>query len=129
MEKYPMFRTSYFSNVKNASGTMSLIPKPPMWFIGLVAEDLAPDLDLWNAWKKKKLSDDEFVETYRNDILGCLDAYEMLKKYDGKILLGTYRNYYLNTDVRHIVREWVRSETGIVVPELTDNEARAIRGI
>jgi hypothetical protein len=112
-----MIYTSNFA--KNASNpkAVSIARFPPKWFKGQCAFELAPKANMIRG-----LSHEEFRRRYFFEILDKLSAFDIAKKYDGKILLcfekiGDYCH-------RQLVAEWLK-RYGFECEELAEEEKSA----
>lgn len=76
---------------------------------------------LYNRYYKAlDVTKDELEKLYIEETLSKLDPYEVLDKYNGKILLGWYKPNQF--DVRQLFVKWVLKETGVVIPEATPDD-------
>lgn len=113
-------RTSYFSKYKDNNG-ISICTRPPVWFIGKEYRKLAPKYWMLMAYKKGKITEEEYIEIYKTEVLSKLDP---MKVYDDLINLCGEDSVLLCWEAsgkfchRHIVSEWLNDELGTQIVEL-----------
>lgn len=120
-----MIYTSYFSALRRIPAVQSgelravsiaLYP-PPQWSIDSQAFALRPWPFMVNQYRAGTLSAAEYERFYRDEILINVDPFGILKRYDNSVLCC-----FESPDKfchRHIVRKWIREETGVEVMEIT----------
>ena len=125
--------TSYFSNWKNAIGKntwlVSIAGKSPDFFNDMVKtsadcktyKSLAPKYDWWKLWHDGNLSNEQYIEKYKETVLSKLDAQKVFddltggNRKDVVLLCWEGKDKFCH---RHIVADWLSHELGIEVNEL-----------
>lgn len=123
--------TSYFANI-NHLNSAGIIPiaisrSIPKWYDGLVYKKLAPSYSILNEYKIYH-DTKRYTERYRKEVLTWLDISSIIL--DIETLVG-----FQNKDVcficyespekfchRHIISEWIRSNSDIECVEFTNPE-------
>ena len=108
-------QTSYFAKYKGDNG-VSIALYTPKWFKGRTYKKLAPTSKLLFDYKNKKISDIEYIEIYKRDVLKKLNpkqVYEELGK-DSVLLCFEKVGSFCH---RHIVALWLEEELGIAIEE------------
>ena len=124
MEKYNIY-TSYFKLSAKLLNTLSIVPKTPPWYVMGKATELLCSKELYNdCFKKRKYTEEEFTQIYTEEILSKQDPYEILKKYNNKILLGWYKEP--SFDARFVFSKWIKDTTGIIIPEATKEYIKSL---
>ena len=117
-----MIYTSYFKAAAALSDTYSVYKKKPPWFVRPIAAELCANEQLYKMHKKENISDEDFIRRYLNETLFLLDPEEIGKKYDGKILLGWYKDNPM--DCRFLISKWLEANSNIKTHELTPAELK-----
>ena len=120
-------RTSYFRVAGNFSNSLSIVPDTPQWYCFNQATELVPDKKLYFSYiHTHKITRKEFILEYINNQLSLLDPYDILNKYNGKILLG--KSKLENNDIyfcpRSVIISWLKLTTGYEIKELTPLEIK-----
>ena len=107
-------KTSCFRNYTGNDG-VSICLRPPHDWTGACYTRLAPDRDSFYAAKAGKMSDQEYEEAYRKNVLSKLDAAEIYGMLRDSVLLcweepGAFCH-------RRVLARWIEEEIGIGVPE------------
>ena len=124
MENYNIY-TSYFKISAKLFNTLSIVPKTPPWYVMGKATELLCSRELYNdCFQKRKYTEAEFSKIYVDEFLSKLDPYEILKKYEGKILLGWYKEPLF--DVRFVFSNWIKDTTGIIIPEASKEYIKSL---
>lgn len=124
MEKYEIY-TSYFKLSAKLLNTLSLVPKTPPWYVMGKANELVCSKELYNNFfKRREYTEAEFTQIYINQYLSKLDPYQVLDKYNGKILLGWYKEPLF--DARFVFSKWIKDTTGIIIPEATKEYVKSL---
>jgi hypothetical protein len=119
-KKYDIF-TSYFSLAAKHTSSISICPKTPPWFVMGRAKELCCDEELYKHYfRLLDISKEEFKAQYIAQTLSKLDPYEVLEKYNHKLLLGWYKPPKF--DCRNVFVEWIHEETGFMIPEATQKD-------
>lgn len=119
MENYNIY-LSYFKVSAENPNSLSICPRTPPWYVMGRAEDVMCSKKLYDAYFKRcSLTQEEFYEGYVAETLGKLDPWAVLRKYQGKIFLGYYKEGAF--DCRNLFARWIKETTGIVLPELKPN--------
>ncbi len=117
-------KACYFKLAAKNPDAISVNPNTPPWFVGGVAEELICNKDLYERYYKKlDITLDDFIEEYTKQLVK-LNPYEILEKYEGKILLGWYSPDQFDT--RQIIIEWIKQTTGYVIEDLTKETYQGI---
>lgn len=112
---------SYFKMAADNPNSLSICPRTPPWFAMGKAEDITCSKELYDAYfKRYSIGQEEFYQKYVDETLCNLDPYEVIKKYNGKILLGYYGKGKF--DCRAMFARWIKETTGIVLPEYDKNQ-------
>ena len=125
LKKYNI-RTSYFRVAGNFSNSLSIVPDTPKWYCFNQAEELVPDKSLYFSYiHTHKLTRKEFIIEYINQ-LNQLNPYNILTKYNDKILLG--KSKLENNDIyfcpRSVIISWIKLTTGYEIKEMTPEELK-----
>lgn len=102
-------RTSYFAQLKRipAELAVSIARWKPKWFHGREYLALAPPPQLLDAWKNGYVTEEQYTEVYRKEVLSRLSAADVVADLpEGAYLLC----YEKPGDFchRHLVAEWLR---------------------
>ena len=112
---------SYFKAASDNPSSMSICPRTPPWYAMGRAVDIMCSKELYDAYFKRfSITQEEFYKEYVKQTLDKLNPYDVLEKYRGKILLGYYKEGKF--DCRSLFARWIRSETGIILPEYNKND-------
>ena len=114
--------TSYFKAASDLSNTFSVYKQKPPWFGRPIAPELCANEELYKKYKRKKISDDEFVHRYLNETLLYLEPEDIVKKYDGKIFLGWHKDNPM--DCRFLISMWLKANLNYDTHELTSDEIK-----
>lgn len=115
-----MIYTSYFKAALSIPGALSIYPKPPAWFVGGIAADIAPDDDMCRQVHAHKITRKAFADYYLGEVLMSKPAEDLLREYDGKTLVGWSSDDPY--DCRFIFAKYMKYYLGDVVRELTKRE-------
>lgn len=125
--------TSYFSNMNNVmeqnTWFVSIAGKSPNFYSELantyaeykIYKPLAPKYEWWKEWHDGNLTDEQYVEKYKETVLSKLDAQKVFNdltndnRKDIVLLCWEGRGKFCH---RHIVADWLSNELGIEVNEL-----------
>ena len=116
-------KTGYFKQIidvqKNAFISISLYPSNNE-FVNYEYKSLAPNWKLYENLKSKKISEDQFITAYKEQ----LELMNPNKVYDDLNTLVSGLEPILMTDGskkkfchRHLVAEWLENEVGIIIEE------------
>lgn len=113
-----MIYTGYFAKIKEYEKAgltpIAICGKSPSFFKGQQLKCFAPSWDIFSSWKSGLISNEEYIERFKNEILGTLT---IKAKISLKVWFGVNKNvvllcYEKSDDFchRHIVAEWIREE-------------------
>ena len=118
-EEYDI-KTSYFKLAADLGNSVSVCANTPPWYGKARAHELICDKKLYNNFfKRYQMTEEDFRKEYRK-MLDKLDPYEILKKYNNKILLGWYAKPKF--DSRFVIVDWIYETTGIEIHEITKED-------
>lgn len=125
MEKKYTLETSYFRVAGNLNNSLSIVPDKPAWYPFQIAEDLVPDEDIYFSYCKKHIiTREDFINQYIKRLL-TLDPYDILEKYNNKVLLGKSRiDSYLFCP-RMVIITWLKNTINFDVHELTPEDLKS----
>lgn len=112
--------TSNFANYIGNKG-ISICKMPPLWFFGEEYKDLAPKNWMAIEYRRGAITQEEYIELYRAEVLSKLDpkkVYNDLLSIYGKdftLLCWCGKDKFCH---RHIVAEWLNNELGTQIVEL-----------
>lgn len=113
-----MIQTSYYANIKNiptAKKLISISIYPPKGVLCGSAPELAPSRELLSSYRDKMITEEQYVEIYKKEVLSLLSPSEIASKYKDCVLLC----YEKSGDFCHrtIVASWL-IESGVPCPEI-----------
>lgn len=102
-------KTSYFAQLRKipAELAVSIARWKPGWFHGREYLALAPPSQLLDAWKKRLVTEEQYAEVYRKEVLSKLNAADVV----ADLPEGAYLLCYEKPEDfchRHLVAEWLR---------------------
>jgi len=113
-------KTSYFGNKNlksvNAPG-IAICRKVPDWFNGWIYKELAPKWEMIRALKEGDITEEEFTQRYKNEILSNLDPLRVFNALGHNAILLCWEapDKFCH---RQLVARWIEEEMGKKVPEL-----------
>lgn len=108
--------TSYFRKAGKIPESISVCVKTPPWFCFRQAKELFCSKKLYNSYfNTHKISQEEFIQKYMEEVLFLLDPTEIMEKYRNTIFLGWHKPNEF--DVRNVICSWIKLSTGIIIPE------------
>lgn len=113
--------TSYYAKHNNDPNAISISARAPAFFYGKRYSPLAPSWDLINGIKQNKITQQQYIDQYLSLLVEKrkLSPYQVVDDlWDGAIMLCYEAPY--DFCHRHVVAEWITSNTGIPVIELCD---------
>jgi uncharacterized protein (DUF488 family) len=107
--------TSYLAHYKGINGVAITLRKP-WFFTGPHYPQLAPSLDLLTRFQKKTITEAEYEQEYRRDILSSLDPQKVYDDLKDKVILCYEKPPKFCH--RHIVAVWIKEKLNIEVIEI-----------
>lgn len=98
-----MIYTSYFAKYKE-DNAVAICCSVPKWYKGDTCTEIAPPWYLVDAWKKSRITTEQFEALYRQDVLDCYSVHDLAELFEGRVLLC-----YEKTGEfchRHILAKW-----------------------
>lgn len=107
-------KISSYRAYKGENGVCITHYKPVNWK-GESYTKLCPSSKLLLAYKRGKLTDEEFEKIYREDVLKNLDAREVYSDLKDKVLLTSDEKMF---SFKYIVASWIEEELGVKVEKI-----------
>ena len=111
-----MLFTSYFTRCYLHPAAISISRWAPKEFAGPAYPDLAPSQELLLDYKKGLVDDVEYTRRFMTQ-LSTLDPHKVVADLPPQSILLCYEGSSLFCH-RHIVAEWIESNTGVIVREI-----------
>lgn len=118
-----MIYTGYYAKLKKYEEKgllpISIAGKAPQFYTGVQYKKFAPSWDIFSKWKSGEISNGQYTERFKKEVLGKLDKAQIksyLNSFENDIILLCYEK---SGDFchRHIVAKWIEDELGLKVQE------------
>lgn len=119
-----MIFTSYFYQMQFIPEEfigIAITAKAPDWWHGLQYKKLAPTYDILMSYKEGRITEEQYIQRYQNEVLSKLNPYRVLQDLkdlsDGRdIILLCYENSRSFCH-RHLVADWLTKYTNKDIKE------------